>query len=344
MGRERGARRPTLVGVAVALVAISTFVSGGQARAGADRAPSALLDRLVDAYHEPAVDPSRRAWRELLGDDGFTEGPVDVLEFVSLETARGAKARYDRYLAALTEALTSRGARMITVNDTLEVGVGRLPGYADGVSSLARFPSRAAYVDAMLAPEVVAASRHRRAAVAEAQVLLGSNAVPEPILNLPPNSPASDFPSARVEGKSPAQIVDELLAIYPSGGADPTRSVLERMTRRPGFADQPLTYVNLYEYGPETGGAAALDEYNSDALPLVLAHGARPKALVEVEQHLVGPTAWSRFIVVSWPSFAVFTDLRLDPAYVDAQTSRIVSARTYGNLISIARDPLPVSG
>jgi hypothetical protein len=47
--------------------------------------------------------------------------------------------------------------------------------------------------------------------------------------------------------------------------------------------------------------------------------------------------AWDRFILVSWPSLAVFTDLRLDPVYVEAQKSRVMSADEYGNLITIAR-------
>jgi uncharacterized protein (DUF1330 family) len=310
----------------------------GSASAGVDPDPSAAqLDRLVAAYHEPGVDPSRRAWRRLLADAESTTSSVDVLEFVKLERTRGAKSRYDRYVAALKAALTSHGATMITVNDTLQVGVGSLPGYAGGVSWLARFPSRRAYIDTLLDRRVLGSSRDRRTAVAQAQLLLGSNVVPGFLLDLPPNTPASAFPSGRVEGKTPGQIVEELLAIYPDGGADPTRAVLDRMIRSRGFADEPLTYVNLYEFGPETGGAAALNEYNAGALPLVLAHGGRPKSLVNVSQHLVGPTAWSRFIVISWPSFAVFTDLRLDPGYIEAQRSRVVSAKTYGNLITLAR-------
>jgi uncharacterized protein (DUF1330 family) len=323
----------------VAVVTVPTMFGGGDV-AGAGATPdsgAAMLDRLVAAYHEPGIEPSRRAWGELVADDGFATAPVDVLEFVKLERSHGAKARYDRYVTALTTALDPRGAAMITVNDTLRPGLGGLPGYADGVSWLARFPSLRAYVDTVLDRRVVAASRQRRSAVAEAQTLVGPNAVPDLVQNLPPNTPASAFPSTRVQGKTPGQIVDALLAIYPDGGADPTRATLEFLTRYRGFTDQPLTYINLYEFGPETGGAASLNEYNAGALPIVLAHGARPKSLVNITHDLVGPTAWSRFIVVSWPSFAVFTDLRLDPAYVEAQTSRVVSAKTYGNLVTISR-------
>jgi len=176
-----------LVAPLVGVVALST-ASGGVvgATAGDPDPKSALLRRLVAAYHEPGVDPTHRAWRDLLSDDGFATVPVDVLEFVKLERTAGAKARYQRFIAALTRALGPRGAEMITVNDTLQVGVGSLPGYADGVSWLARFPSRSAYVDALLDRRVVMSSRQRGAAVAEAQVLVGSNAVPELIQNLPP--------------------------------------------------------------------------------------------------------------------------------------------------------------
>ena len=76
---------------------------------------------------------------------------------------------------------------------------------------------------------------------------------------------------------------------------------------------------------------------NAAALPVVLAHGARPKVLANVRHHLAGPIAWERFIFVAWPSFAVFTDLRLDPTYIEAQRDRVVSAEEYGNLVTIAR-------
>ena len=314
------------------------FGTVGVARAGVTPEPgAATLERLVTAYHAPIIDPSRRAWRELLSDPAFATAPVDVLEFVKLEHSRGAKVRYERYVTALTAALRSRGASMITVNDTLRQGLATLPGYRRGVSWLARFPWLHAYVETVLDHRVVVASRQRRIAVAEAQTLVGPNAIPDFLNQLPPNTPASAFPTTRVQGKTPSEIVDALLAVYPDGGADPTRALLEFMTRYRGFADQSLTFINLYEFGAQDSGAAALNEYNAGALPLVLVHGGRPKSLVNVTHRLVGPTAWSRFIVINWPSFAVFTDLRLDPSYVEAQKSRVVSARTYGNLITIPR-------
>jgi hypothetical protein len=43
-------------------------------------------------------------------------------------------------------------------------------------------------------------------------------------------------------------------------------------------------------------------------------------------------------IFVRWPSLAVFTDLRLDPSYLEAQKHRVESAETYGNFVTIKRE------
>ncbi|MCJ7437601.1 MAG: hypothetical protein MUP97_07565, partial [Acidimicrobiia bacterium] len=113
-------RTALLMALLVAVVTVPTMFGGGDV-AGAGATPdsgAAMLDRLVAAYHEPGIEPSRRAWGELVADDGFATAPVDVLEFVKLERSHGAKARYDRYVTALTTALDPRGAAMITVNDT----------------------------------------------------------------------------------------------------------------------------------------------------------------------------------------------------------------------------------
>jgi uncharacterized protein (DUF1330 family) len=147
-----------------------------------------------------------------------------------------------------------------------------------------------------------------------------------------------------VIGKSQEQIVADLLAVYPSGGADPTESTLESIVDYDGFADQRVYFINLYAFNDTPdGGAAALGEYNAEALPVVLAHGGRPKVLADVSHHLVGPTAWDRFIFVSWPSLAVFMDLRLDPVYLEAQKSRVVSANQYGNLVTVSRADDPAA-
>jgi uncharacterized protein (DUF1330 family) len=323
--------------VASALVFVSTVAVSPDAAGTAPGGPSrSSLDRLVRAHHDPKLDPSRAEWRGVVTAEGFDTEPVDVLELVKLSGNRHAKARYDRYVSALRMALAAHGATMVSVADVLQVGVGRFPGYAGGVSWLARFPSRKAFVETMLDRDVIAASNDRRAGAAAAQVLAGSNLVPDFVLNLPPNSPASAFPSARVQGKSPREIVDEVLSIYPAGGSHPTRSVLDRMVRYRGFADQPLVYINLYEFVNQEDQLAALKQYDSAALPFVLAHGVRPKSIANVSHQLVGPP-WDQFIVVGWPSFAVFTDLLLDPGYSSAEASRVIPGTTYGNLIMLPR-------
>jgi uncharacterized protein (DUF1330 family) len=161
--------------------------------------------------------------------------------------------------------------------------------------------------------------------------------VPDAVKMLPPNEPASAFPSGRVQGKTPAAIVDELLSHYPSGDADPTRAILEAMTSYEGFAEQRLHYINLYKLGEGADGVASLNEYQAKGGAIAMVHGARPKAAGTVRHQLAGRVRWSRFVVVSWPSFAVFTDLRLDPAYIEEQKHRIAAGEAYGNLITIAR-------
>jgi len=307
-------------------------IAAGSATA---EAPPTTLDRLTAAYPDTPLDPSSEAWQMLLGDPGFETQAVAVVEFAALKESNGARADYDAYLEQFAPAVGQAGGAMLSINDILMPGLEGLESYEGGVSWVATFPSIAAYVEAMLDERAVTAAEQRRNAIEEAQVLMGPNLVPDVILQLPPNEPVSDFPSDRVKGKSVDQIVAELLAVYPSGGADPTESTLRAMIEYDGFADQGVHYINLYRFTER--GEASLGEYNAAALPAVLAHGGRPKVLANVTHNLVGPTAWDRFIFVSWPSFAVFTDLRLDPTYIEAQKDRVVSAEQYGNLITIAR-------
>jgi uncharacterized protein (DUF1330 family) len=327
-------------GVAIGLACGGDSTSNTTSRedASATATPATALGRLTSAYSDAKLDPSSAAWSDLLADPGFETQSVAVVEFVRLKTDAGAKAEYDDYIDVLRSAVIGAGGEMVSVNDTLFPGLEGLEGYSGGVSWVASFPTIRAYINGVLDASVVAAASKRRAAVAEAQVLVGPNLLPDVIKQLGPNSPASDFPSDRVKAKSDAQIVDDLLAIYPSGGADPTKQTLEAMVGFAGFADQPVSYINLYRFNNAAGGgAAALGEYNVKALPMALAHGGRPKVLANVTHHLVGPVAWDRFIFVSWPSLAVFTDLRLDPTYVEAQRDRVMSAEQYGNLITIPR-------
>ncbi len=304
--------------------------------------PATLIGQLTAAYADPVLDPLAAAWQALLDDPAFATAPVAIVEFARLRDDADATSNYDAFVAAFTDAIVKAGGTVLSQNDILFPGLEGLEGYADGVSWVAEVPSLSAYVDAMLDASVIAAAGKRRAAVSEAQVLVGPNLLPDVIKNLPPNEPASDFPSERVQGKTPQQIIDELLAIYPSGGADPTTETLRAMVEFEGFQTQRVHFINLYRFNNDPGGGqTALNEYNAGALPFALAHGARPKVLANVTHHLVGPIAWDRFIFVSWPSLAVFTDLRLEPGYVEAQRSRVVSADQYGNLITIARADRP---
>lgn len=302
-----------------------------------------IADRLIAGYQQPGIDPPATTWRDLAASPTFATDPITVFELVRLVDTPGAKARYDRYLAALAPSVATVGGTVLGINDSLFPGLGEPKGYEGGASWIASFPSAKAFADALLAPDVVAVAGERRAAVAEAQVVAGPNLIPAAILALPPQEPAASYPMSQVEGRTPTEIVDELLQVYPDGGADPSRATLERIVTLEGFRDQRVGFLNLYQFNDDPGGgAASLNEYNAQALPYVLAHGARPKAIVDISVHLVGPIAWNRIIYVQWPSLAVFTDLRLDPGYLAAQTHRVASATRYGNLIGVPRpDPSP---
>lgn len=338
--RGRSAAFAALAATASVLATACGSSSGPRSTAtpAAGATASTPVERLVAAYYNEKLDPSRAAWEGVLADADFGTKPVTVVEFARLRADAGARAQYDGWLDALAAAMPRNGGEMISVNDILMPGLEGLEGYEEGMSWIATFPSLSAFVDTMLDERVAGSADQRRAALDEAQMLAGANLVPPQILQLPPNEPASAFPTDRVAGRTPGQIVADLLAVYPSGGADPTAATLEAITSYSGFMDQRVHFVNLYRFNEAPGGgAAALGEYNAAALPHVLRHGARPKALVNVSHHLVGPTEWDRFIFVSWPSLAVFTNLRLDPAYLEAQESRVVSGEAYGNLITIAR-------
>lgn len=105
-----------------------------------------------------------------------------------------------------------------------------------------------------------------------------------------------------------------------------------------GYADQPVKYLNLYDWGSYgEAGAEAHDAYNQAAQEDVFAHGTNVMARVDIEQNLVGPYHWDRLIIPRWPSFEVFTDLRLTPSYIESQAFRVESADIYGNYMTIAR-------
>jgi uncharacterized protein (DUF1330 family) len=216
--------------------------------------------------------------------------------------------------------------------------------YAGGVATLLSFPTRGAYLAALASDAWQAGIEARREAVRDAIVLIaGENTIP-PMARAMFGQPrmASEIAIPRVDGKTPEQIVDELLAIYPDGGADPSRAQLEVMMRFPGFRDQPVHYINLYAFGdggePGVRGAAAHDAYNAAALQSAVAHGGYPLIRASVEHRLVSEIPWSRVIFVRWPSLAVFTDMRLGPEYIEAQKHRVESAETYGNFVTVMRE------
>jgi uncharacterized protein (DUF1330 family) len=153
---------------------------------------------------------------------------------------------------------------------------------------------------------------------------------------------AAEFSTPRIDGKTPEQIIAELLAVYPDGGADPSREQLEVMVNFPGFRGQPVHYINLYAFGdgsdPAVKGEEAHDAYNMAALASVRAHGGYPLLRAEVEHRVTSALPWSRVLFVRWPSLAVFTNMRLDPDYIEAQRHRVESAETYGNFVTIKRE------
>lgn len=304
----------------------------------------AARERIGDAYALPSAQPDAGEWDALIARAGADATPVTVIEIASL---RGnERARHDAYLAAVTAATAEVGGRVVAICDILEPGTGDLLPYLDyagGVATLLAFPSRAAYLTAILSSAWQSGLAARSAAVRDAIVLVaGENDIPSlarAMLGAPRS--AADFPTPRIDGKTPDEIVAALLAVYPDGGADPSRAQLETMVSFPGFRDQPVHYINLYAFGdgndPAAKGPSAHDAYNEAALPTVRAHGGYPLLRAPVEHRIASAIPWSRVIFVRWPSLAVFTDMRLEPEYVAAQRNRVTSAETYGNFVTIAR-------
>jgi len=332
-GGESGGAPNTAVVDSTATTAAATAVTEALP---STTAPTTLEGRLAQAYPDPAVDPSAAAWQALLDDETLAGVPITVAEFAALSSAEGGQG-YDGYIAALATAAEARGGRMIGVSDVWRNGLELPVGYDGGTVWVAEFPTREAYVDAVLDPAVVAAAVGRRAALVDPHLLVGVNLVPDMLRQLPTPDPAEAYPHDLVRGKPAAQVVDELLAMYPDGGADPTRATLEAMLARPDVQTQAVSYLNLYAFSADDSGAAGISEYNTAALPFVLAHGARPKAVFNVAQQLLGASEWNRVIYVRWPSLEVFTDLRLTPGYIEAQKARVSSSDAYGNLVTIDR-------
>ncbi|CAB4365686.1 MAG: hypothetical protein F2681_17435 [Actinobacteria bacterium] len=298
--------------------------------------PSTVQGRLAQAYPDATVDPSAAAWQALLDDTTLDQTAVSVIEFAGTadDTAR---ASYTAYIDAVREATVAKGGSFAAITDVWRPGLELPIGFDGGMVWAATYPSRDVFIEVVLEPAVVAAAASRRDAVRDPHLFIGVNLVPQFLLDQEAPADVEALPHDLVRGRDTAAVVDELLSIYPAGGSDPTKPMLEAMLARDDARTQAVTYVNLYRFGPDTGGAASINEYNMNAMPFVLAHGARPKVIVNVAQQLLGSQRWDRVILVRWPSIEVFTDLRLTPGYVDAQTSRVESSDAYGNLVTIDR-------
>lgn len=340
-GDDQGAAVDTTVAVTttVAVAMTNTSVAATSSTASTT-APITVVDRLAQAYPDPLVDPSPAAWQALLDDESLSSGPLSVIEYANVADDADRET-YTSFIEAVASAARTHGGELVVVTDIWRAGLELPQGFDGGMVWAASFPSRDAFVDTMLDADVVAAADGRRDAVIDPHLMLGVDLVPEMIRDLPFPDDVEALPHDLVRGRPTDEVVDELLTIYPDGGSDPTREVLQAMLDRPDVRTQAVTYVNLYRFDPSDAGASAITEYNADALPYVLAHGARPRLIFDVAHQLLGSSTWSRAILVRWPSLEVFTDLRLTPGYVEAQETRATSSSAYGNLITVDRADRP---
>ncbi|HEY3364276.1 MAG TPA: haloalkane dehalogenase [Symbiobacteriaceae bacterium] len=306
---------------------------------------SADLTEILRSYCHPQFDPREAKWRELFAHERYMDGQIVVIEFVKLQAIPTAKAGYDAYIEQVTPVIERAGGRIIKVADVVMPGVGDAEAfdYGGGTAFVCQYPSRAAYVRALLTDAYRAANQLRVAAIAEANLLIGRDTIPAVVRLLFKQKRADQVKTPRVDGKSPRELVEELLRIYPAGGADPTRKQLEALTNMPGFRNAPLYFINLYQFGGDPAarnlsGDEGHKAYNRQARRQVSAHGAFPYFRCEIEHHLLGPVPWDLCVFVRWPSCAVFTDLRLNPEYIEAQKHRVTSAQRYGNFVTIARE------
>ncbi len=305
--------------------------------------PPDALQQLSGITTDPRFNPGAAQWTTIFAHPDFTTAEITVIEIARLHPEH--KSAYATFIQALRPCAEEVGGSIVAVTDILFPGTGDLEqhmNFAGGMAWLARFPSRAAYIAMVLNPTYQQAAAFRQEALAEVILLIaGRNTIPRTAaLLFGPERPASAFQTPYIAGKSPAQLVDALMQIYPDGGADPSRAQLTRLTEYAGFASEPLYFLNLYAFAP--GEAATHDArehqaYNRQALATVRAHGGHPYLRARVEHVLVSAIPWSLVVLVRWPSAAVFTDLRLTPTYIKAQRHRVQSAQTYGNFVTTKR-------
>lgn len=173
---------------------------------GALALDDAARERLARAYALPSVSTNAAVWDDILARAGTDSAPIAVIEIDRL--LDGTRSQHDAYVVAIVSAAARVGGAHFAVTDILEPGTGDLLpylAYSGGVATLLTFPSRAAYLTALLSDAWQAGLDARRAAVADAIVLIaGENTIPpmaRAMFGEP--RPASDFPTPNIDGKSP---------------------------------------------------------------------------------------------------------------------------------------------
>lgn len=302
--------------------------------------PEAFAERLGVRY--PRV--TRDEWLGFCADRGWRSQQVVLLEFARFADAE-PKAAYDAGLERVQPHLRRFGGRLVSVCDTLATGVGQMEDedYSLGTAFFASLPSRLSYARMLLDEgylELNEAQGHHPAAVT---TMIGVDTIPAAARLRFRRRPAEDIPTPQVDGLSRTEVLDRLLAVYPDGGADPSRGQLETMLGFAGYADTPLQYINLYKRDPASpqGESREHRTYNRMAQRAVARHGVYPYFRCEVVLHLAGAVRWDLFVLPLWPSFKVFSDLRLDPGYIEAQKHRLDAAEGYGNIVCLPRSPKP---
>ena len=336
----------------IVLILATTLLMFG-CKGGTGDVSNLVFEQVARAYAHPRFDPDESAWREIHGHEDFESGEVYVVELAKLRPGERSKEQYDAYLNAILPSVEGVDGKVVKVNDILTPGVGDVQHFdcAGGAASIVHYPSRAAYMTALLTDEYQAATRLRNEALADVlSFLTGPNVIPmESRFNLnQAGKLASEIPTPNVDGKSPEQLVEELLAFYPDGGGDPTRGQLETEVTYQGFRTEPIYFFNLYDFGTGTDavekGKVHHRAYFQGAIPYTRARGARPFIRAEVQHNLLGEIDWDVFILVGWPSLSMVIDLRLEPGYQEIQKHRVQIGEPSGNFVAIDREsPSPSS-
>lgn len=295
---------------------------------------------IVERYSHSTLHPSAAKWSEVFAAMDAGDGPIHVIE--ASKVRPGRTAEYIDGLLARNIAAARHGGTALALNEILQPGTGdMLPwmSYAGGVLSVVAYPSRAAWLATLMDADALAANQRRESLVEEVVLLVaGEDTIPakaRALLGKP--KPPTAFKTPRIDGKSPTQIVDDLLAVYPDGGADPSRAQLDRMMTDSRFRTDPVFYLNLYDFGDGSSAAGGESEhraYNLSAFNSARGNGGMPMFRAPIVHTLISSVPWDLAVLVRWPSMAVFTDLRLNPEYIKAQEHRAAAAVFYGNFMT----------